>query len=86
LAIYYERRKKDFRRALEFAHLGIAKIRRARALFLDRHGANGSVRTEQQLASRIARLQARIELKNGTRPTLPLQGCGQAPTAKRLPV
>jgi uncharacterized protein len=86
LAIYYERRKKDFRRALEFAHLGIAKIRRARALFLDRHGANGSVRTEQQLASRIARLQARIELKNGTRLTLPLQGCGQAPTAKRLPV
>jgi uncharacterized protein len=83
LAVYYERRKKDFGRALEFAGLGLAKIRRARALFLDRHGANGSVRTEQRLVARIARLQARIELKNGTRPTLPLQSCDHATAAKR---
>jgi uncharacterized protein YprB with RNaseH-like and TPR domain len=83
LAVYYERRKKDFARALEFARLGLAKIRRARALFLDRHGANGSARTEQRLADRIARLQARIEMKNGARPTLPLQSSGQVTPSKR---
>src|SRR6202521_593437 len=60
LAVYYERRRKDFERALEFAKLGIAKIRRARALFLDRHGACGGLRTEQRLADRVARLQTRI--------------------------
>jgi uncharacterized protein len=85
LSVYYERRKKDFGRALEFAQVGLAKVKRARALFLDRHGANGSVRTEQRLAARIAHLQGRIELKNGTRPTLPLQGCGQVPAAKKSP-
>jgi uncharacterized protein YprB with RNaseH-like and TPR domain len=85
LAVYYERRKKDFARALEFARLGLARIRRARALLLTRHGAHGSMRTEQRLVARIARLQARIDLKNEVRPTLPLQGCGQPSMAKRLP-
>jgi uncharacterized protein len=83
LAVYYERRKKDFARAQEFARLGLAKIRRAQALFLDRHGANGSARTEQRLADRIARLQARIEMKNGARPTLPLQSSDQVTPSKR---
>jgi len=83
LAVYYERRKKDFARALEFARLGLAKIRRAQALFLDRHGANGNARTEQRLADRIARLQARIEMKTGARPTLPLQSSGQVTASKR---
>jgi uncharacterized protein len=85
LAVYYERRKKDFGRALEFAQLGLAKIRRAQALFLDRHGANGSARTEQRLITRIARLHARIDLKNGTRPTLPLDGCSHVTRAKKVP-
>jgi uncharacterized protein len=86
LAVYYERRKKDFARAQEFARLGLAKIRRAQALFLDRHGANGSARTEQRLADRIARLQARIEMKNGARPTLPLQSSDQVTPSKRTQV
>ncbi len=85
LAVYYERRRKDFERALEFAKLGIAKVRRARALFLDRHGAPGSVRTEQRLAARIARLQARIESKSEARPTLPLGSCNPAPAPRKLP-
>jgi len=85
LAVYYERRKKDFERALEFAKLGIAKIRRARALFLDRHGAHGSARTEQSLADRIARLENRIELNNGARLTLLLQSRSPVPAARKLP-
>jgi len=85
LAVYYERRKKDFERALEFAKLGIAKIRRARALFLDRHGAHGSARTEQSLADRIARLEKRIEVNNGARPTLLLQSRSPVPAARKLP-
>ncbi len=85
LTVYYERRRKDFERALEFAKLGIAKVRRARALLLNRHGAHGSLRTEQRLAARIARLQARIELKSETGPTLPLESRSPAPTARKLP-
>jgi len=85
LAVYYERRKKDYGPALEFARLGAAKIRRARSLFLNRHGANGGVRTEQRLAARIVRLQARIDSRNERRPTLPLDGCSQTMRAKKLP-
>jgi tetratricopeptide (TPR) repeat protein len=85
LAVYYERRKKDFGQALEFAQLGLAKIRRARELFLNLHGAHGSVRTEQRLATRIARLHARIELKSGRRPTLPLQSWNHVTAATKLP-
>jgi uncharacterized protein YprB with RNaseH-like and TPR domain len=85
LAVYYERRTKDFERALEFAQLGLAKVRRARALFLNRHGQQGSVRTERRLADRIARLQTRIELKSGIRPTLPLESRNPMPAARKLP-
>jgi uncharacterized protein len=84
LALYYERRRKDFERALGFAKLGISKVRRARALFLDRHGAPSSVRIEQRLAARIARLQARIESKSEV-PTLPLER-RQISAAGKLPV
>jgi len=85
LAVYYERRRKNFQHALEFAQLGLAKVRRARELFLDRHGAQGGGRTEQRLADRIARLQLRIEVENGTHPTLPLEGRSQVPAARKLP-
>jgi uncharacterized protein len=85
LAVYYERRRKDFARALEFATLGIAKVRRARALFLDRHGAHGSARTQERLAARVARLQARIESKNKTPPSLLLENDGPVPAARKLP-
>jgi len=86
LAAYYERKKKDFERALEFAKLGLAKVCRARTLFLDRHGAQGSLRTEQRLAARIARLQTRIESKSETRPTLLLESRSRVPAARKLPV
>jgi uncharacterized protein YprB with RNaseH-like and TPR domain len=85
LAVYYERRRKDFERALEFAQLGLAKVRRARALFLDRHGQHGSARTEQRLVDRIVRLQTRIALKSGTRPTLPLESRTPMTAARKLP-
>jgi uncharacterized protein len=85
LAVYYERKKKDFERALEFAKLGLAKVRRARTLFLDRHGAHGSLRTEQRLAARIARLQAQIELKRGARASPLLVSHGAVPAARKLP-
>jgi len=85
LAVYYERRRKDFERALEFAKLGLAKVRRSRALFLERHGARGGVRMEHRLAARVARLQARIELKNRTGPTLLPESRCPIPSARKLP-
>jgi hypothetical protein len=82
LAIYYERKAKDLERALEFARLGLAKIRRARTLFLDRHGAPGSLRTERRLVDRISRLQGRIATKNAAGPALPLNSLPITPTRK----
>jgi hypothetical protein len=79
LAIFYERKEKDFQRALEFAQLGLAKVRRTRALFLDRHGAKGGLRMEQRLADRVTRLQARVKSKCAARPTLPLAPLGKLP-------
>jgi uncharacterized protein len=84
LAIYYERKAKDLERALEFARLGLAKIRRARTLFLDRHGMPGSLRAEQRLADRISRLQGRIATKNASGATLPLNRLPITP-ARKLP-
>lgn len=78
LAIYYERRKKDWVRALEFARLGYAKVHRARTLFLDRHGARGGLRAEQRLLERIARLQTRVDAL-ATGATLPLQSPAKLP-------
>lgn len=83
LAAYYERREKDLERALEFAKLGLAKVRRARALLLNRHGAQGSVRTEQRLAARTARLEARIELKSDKYPSLLLGNRSAVPAARK---
>jgi uncharacterized protein len=77
LAVYYERKRKDFRRALEFAQLGLAKVRRARTLFLHKHGVHASAHTEQRLVARIMRLETRMELESGTRPTLPLESQSQ---------
>jgi uncharacterized protein YprB with RNaseH-like and TPR domain len=56
LAIYYERRTKDFVRAREFAQLGIAKLQRLRT----RDGASyvtaRALRIEEAFLSRLARL------------------------------
>jgi hypothetical protein len=73
LAIFYERREQNYPRALEFAQLGLAKVRRTRALHLDRHGAKGGLRMEQRLAARVARLETRVNGKRETDPSLPLE-------------
>lgn len=61
LAIYYERRVKDIRRAMEYAKLGLAKLRRERA-----HSPSGSTdpyrkarfaRQEKTFNTRLARLE-----------------------------
>ena len=84
LAVYYERRGKNLKQALEFAQLGLAKIHRTRALFLDRHGAEGSAKTEQRLISRVSRLRMRMKRKYGAHPILPLTS-SNALSAKKLP-
>ena len=85
LAVYYERKKKDLERALEFAQLGLTKVRRVRELFLDRQAADGNVRREERLITRIARLRARIESNNVKSPTLPLAGSNQISLVRKLP-
>ncbi|HLZ92717.1 MAG TPA: ribonuclease H-like domain-containing protein [Candidatus Acidoferrum sp.] len=85
LAVYFERKQKDPQRALEFAQLGLAKLRRARDLLLDRHGLPGSLRTEQRLADRVARLQARIQLQSRATATLLPVPHGPLPRAPKLP-
>src|SRR5215469_4489101 len=61
LAIYYERRAKDFERALEYAKLGLARLRRQRpATFGYAHDpslASRLARQEKHLIERSARLE-----------------------------
>jgi uncharacterized protein len=63
LAIYFERRLKDFAQAIEFTQLGLAKLRLVR-----------NARLEQSLLNRIARLQNRMRSAGCARPPLPLSG------------
>ena len=65
LAIYYERRAKDQVRALEFARLALAKIRRSRLNLRDRMVQARVARLEANSLKRIARLQHRIESSSG---------------------
>lgn len=58
LAIYYERRAKDFARAAEFARLAVAKLRRLRSA--SRCAKKGRAATaEQSLVMRLKRLENR---------------------------
>ncbi len=61
LAIYYERRAKDFCRAMEFAQLALGKLRRKRGLLepvlRDPYAAARNARLEQRFRHRIARLE-----------------------------
>jgi uncharacterized protein YprB with RNaseH-like and TPR domain len=70
LAIYYERRVKDFARAAEFAHLALAKLRRLRTNPRDPYVAARCVHLEQTFLNRIARLEHRIRLHKGGLPLL----------------
>jgi uncharacterized protein YprB with RNaseH-like and TPR domain len=67
LALYYERRMKDFTRAMEFARLALAKVTRLRGHSRDPYAATRIARKEQQLLNRVARLQHRIGLAIGSR-------------------
>ena len=72
LAIYCERRLRDFAQAAEFAQLALAKLRRVRVASRDPYVAARSARLEQDLLNRIARLEHRIRSADGARPSLPL--------------
>lgn len=72
LAIYHERRRKDLGRALEFAQLALAKLRRFQSFGGDSRFGKQSARREKSVMSRIARLKLRIAGDARTFPTLPL--------------
>ena len=61
LAIYYEHRAKDFRRAIEYAKLGLAKVKRQRTASLrnahDPALAAGFALQEKHFIERLARLE-----------------------------
>ncbi len=65
LAIYYERHAKDLCRAMEFAQLALAKLRRERGLLQrvlrDPYAAARNARLEQKFRHRIVRLEKRAE-------------------------
>lgn len=70
LAIYYERRVKDMHRAMEYAKLGLAKLRRQRACSLrgssDPYLAARFAREEKAFKERLARQE-----RKGSRPSSP---------------
>ena len=66
LAIYFERRVKDFLTAVEFAQLGLAKLRRQRTASRDPYEAKRLTRQEKNFQQRIARLQRRLKRDEGS--------------------
>ena len=72
LALYYERRMKDFTRAMEFARLALGKVARLRAHSRDPLAVARLARMEQQLLNRVARLQHRMGFAIGARRRAPL--------------
>src|SRR5713226_7820754 len=71
LAIHFERHAKDLNRAAEFARLGLAKLQRQRAASRDAYVAARLSRLEQKFLHRIARLQHRIRVSDGSAKPLP---------------
>jgi uncharacterized protein len=76
LAIYCERRLRDYAQAAEFVQLALTKLRRHRAASRDSFAAPRSARLEQSLLNRIARLKQRNGAADNARPSLPLAGPG----------
>jgi uncharacterized protein len=72
LAMYYERKVKDLKRAVEFARLALAKVGRLRTGSRDPYAEARISRLEQQFLNRITRLQHRITSAADARPALPL--------------
>jgi superfamily II DNA helicase RecQ len=75
-----ERRLKDPVRALEFAQLALAKLRRTRATPRDTFAAARAARLTQKLLNRVERLEHRIHSRDRA-PLLPLPNSG--PTLKK---
>jgi uncharacterized protein len=68
LAIYYERRQKDYARAAEFAGLALAKLRRLRISSLQNPAhAAWAARSEEKFLNRVARLEHRMACKPSPR-------------------
>jgi uncharacterized protein YprB with RNaseH-like and TPR domain len=61
LAMHHERRTKDFGRALEFAQLALAKLRRYRTATEAPYWQAGVARREEKLMCRVRRLRHRID-------------------------
>jgi tetratricopeptide (TPR) repeat protein len=72
LAIYYERRAKRLETALEFARLALAKARRLKTDLRDSATSTRNLRLEQQILSRVARLEHRMRLCRVS-PALPME-------------
>jgi uncharacterized protein YprB with RNaseH-like and TPR domain len=62
LAIYYERRIKDFLRAIEFAKLALAKVRLNRTKAREPFFASSSLSQESGLLRRLERLERKLAL------------------------
>jgi uncharacterized protein YprB with RNaseH-like and TPR domain len=75
LALYHERRKKDFKKALEFARAGLKALddRNVGARFMMSTAAE--IRRAERLTKRVARLEARVKAEDN-RNSAPL--CGGA--------
>jgi uncharacterized protein len=65
LAIHYERHAKDLKRAAEFAHLALLKVRRQHSTSGDPYVVARSARLEQNILHRIARLQHQMKISRG---------------------
>lgn len=61
LAIHYERRDRDLARAVEFARLGLAKVRRSCAHSRDPYVASRASRLAEKFVNRISRLESKAQ-------------------------
>jgi hypothetical protein len=73
LAIYYEHRAKDFRKALEFAWLGLKELRKRNSGSKYGMTQTGDLRRMERLMKRITRLEARLNARSGHSSTPPLR-------------
>ena len=68
LAIHYEHRARDLARALEYAQLALAKLRRLRRSPVSPLSTARAARLEAQIARRLARLERRLARQNSAAP------------------
>lgn len=68
LAIHYERRTRDFARALQFARLALAKVHRLRSHSRNPLAPTRTLRLEQTIVNRVRRLEHRMSLASGVLP------------------